>query len=85
MKEIKRVYKNAGRKISFSSSATFMVWILRLPQNNWKSELRWLEGEETIYFGNLLEMIMLLQEALEKQGVYDPNQSFRSWDPQKKI
>ncbi len=59
--------------------ANFVIKIFNCRQNNWKGEIRWLNGRDHIYFRSLLEMVMLLQEALEQQGLHDQADSFRSW------
>ncbi len=63
-----------------TGGATFIIRVLNCKQNNWKGEIRWLDGKDTIYFRSLLEMVILLQEALEKQGLHCSEDDFRSWD-----
>ena len=64
---------------------SFIVRILNCQQNNWKGEIRWLDGQDTVYFRSLLEMIMLIQEALEKQNIHAEVDDFRSWIKMEKI
>ncbi len=59
--------------------ASFIVRILNCQQNNWKGEIRWLDGKGNVYFRSLLEMVMLIQEALEKQDLHSEVDDFRSW------
>ncbi len=66
-----------------SRGATFIVRVLNCRQNNWKGEIRWLDGREAVYFRSFLEMVILLQEALEKQGLHCGEDDFRSWGLEK--
>ncbi len=57
----------------------FTVRILNCQQNNWKGEIKWLDGKETIHFRSLLELLMLIQGALEMQDLHREEDYFRSW------
>ncbi len=65
--------------------ASFIVRVLNCQQNNWKGEIRWLDGKETVYFRSLLEMIMLIQDALEKQDMQNEVDDFRFWTEVKEV
>jgi len=58
----------------------FLVRILFRQNATWMGEIHWLEGEKKLYFRSLLEMVMLMQEALERTGTPQAEYSFRTWD-----
>lgn len=75
MKKVGKVWRNKNL-----GGTTFIIRILKRTQNNWKGEIRWLEGRKTIAFRSLLEMILLLHEALEEQGLSARDCNLRSWE-----
>ena len=58
----------------------FLVRIIFRQNATWMGEIHWLNGEKKIYFRSLMEMIMLMQEALDQCGIPPAEYSFRTWD-----
>jgi hypothetical protein len=53
---------------------------LNLRQNaTWQGELYWVNADRRIHFRSLLEMVNLMQEAMEISGEPQAESAFRSW------
>ncbi len=51
--------------IHFGRVCSLSVRIFYCQNSTWQGELHWLEGEKSIRFRSLLELINLIQEAVE--------------------
>ena len=60
--------------------SAFLVRILFRQNATWMGEIHWLNGEKKLYFRSLLEMLMLMQEALDISGIPPAEYRFRSWE-----
>ena len=59
---------------------SFLVRIIFRQNNSIQGELCWLESDKTVRFRSFMEMAALMQEAMEKDGMAEADQKFRSWD-----
>ena len=74
----KAFHKSAGQE--------FFIRIMFRQHASWQGEICWMNGEKSLYFRSMLEMIMLLQEALDEAGVPEADYTFRSWkDKENKV
>jgi len=69
-----------GLKEARVGDSAFLVRIIFRQNATWMGEIHWLNGEKKIYFRSLMEMIMLMHEALEKSGIPPAEHSFRAWE-----
>jgi len=60
--------------------SAFLVRIIFRQNATWMGEIHWLNGEKKIYFRSLMEMIMLMQDALDTSGIPPAEYSFRTWE-----
>lgn len=60
--------------------SAFLVRIIFRQNATWMGEIHWLNGERKIYFRSLMEMIMLMHEALERSGIPPAEYRFRTWE-----
>lgn len=58
---------------------TFLVRIYFKQHANWQGTVQWLESGKTVPFRSVLELIALLNEAVEKNSP-DAGMGFRSWE-----
>ena len=65
-----------------SKGPTFFIRIHYRQNASWQGSIQWLEGNSTKFFRSHLEMIMLMQEAMEKTGSVEAECQFQSWDDQ---
>lgn len=78
--------QKSGRKISAPSKGpTFFIRIHYRQNATWQGSIQWLEGKSTKFFRSHLEMIMLMQEAIEKSGNGKAECEFQSWDEQEEV
>jgi len=59
---------------------SFLVQIKFRQNNCWQGTIHWLEGHKKHSFRSSLEMIMLINEALEKTEPTVKEQALRSWE-----
>ncbi|MBS3887190.1 MAG: hypothetical protein KGZ41_04440 [Dethiobacter sp.] len=57
----------------------FLIRIKFRRHNCWQGSIQWLEGQKILSFRSLLEMILLMHEALDKNEKAVDEQIFRSW------
>ena len=79
---IMREQKMSNTKVKhfkFSGDVTFSVRIHYRQNASYQGELYWVEKKQKINFRSLLEMIMLMQEALDMAEIPQADYSLRSW------
>jgi hypothetical protein len=59
---------------------SFLVQIKFRQNNCWQGTIQWLEGQKTCSFRSVLEMLRLMDEALEKTAAPEDRQDIRSWE-----
>ena len=65
----------------FSTNETaFLIRIFIRQNATWMGEIQWLEGEKKLYFRSMLEMITLMQKAMDINNAPQAEYSFRSWE-----
>lgn len=57
----------------------FLIRIIFRQNTTWMGEIHWLNAEKKLYFRSLMELIMLMQEALARSGVPKADYAFRTW------
>jgi hypothetical protein len=60
--------------------STFLVRIYFKQHANWQGTIQWLETNKTVPFRSVLELISLLNEAVEKDLTGSEGLGFRSWE-----
>lgn len=60
--------------------STFLIRIYFKQHANWQGTIQWLETNKTVSFRSVLELINLLNEAVEKNSPSDEGSGFRSWE-----
>jgi hypothetical protein len=77
-------FKNYKDKLG---TTDFLIKICFRQHTSWQGEIQWIISDskesKTIFFRSLLEMIFLMQEALEKDNKVKADFSFNSWDDNK--
>ena len=64
---------------------TFFIRINYQQNASWQGSVQWLEGKSTRFFRSHLELIMLMQEAVEKSGGTGSKIMFSSWEDAEEI
>lgn len=59
---------------------TFLIRIYFKQHANWQGTVQWLEANKTIPFRSVLELIALLNEAVEKISPENQGLDFRTWE-----
>ena len=65
--------------------ATFLVRVLFRQNASWQGSIQWLDGKASRPFRSLLEMILLINEALETTGGPDTVSEFRTWNEKEEV
>lgn len=60
--------------------SAFMVRVQYRQNSSWQGTIQWLEEKKTVQFRSLLEMTLLMNEALEKSGLTDESSECRTWE-----
>lgn len=60
--------------------STFLIRIHFKQNSNWQGTIQWLEMNKTIPFRSVLELIFLLNEAVEQTPSARGELDFRSWN-----
>jgi hypothetical protein len=63
-----------------TKKAEFFVRVLFRRNASWQGEVQWLEGEKTKSFRSVLELISLMQEAMEASGSPEADYTLRTWE-----
>ncbi len=74
--------EDSTKQISVGGT-TFLVRVIFRQNASWQGTVQWLEGKKTQHFRSLLELTLLLQEALEQtRGTAGAEEKieFRSWN-----
>lgn len=79
MDGIKKINQHIGFK-----DASFYIRILFRKSANWQGEIHWLDADKKKRFRSTLELVMLMQEALEEAGVPEADYTIRSWEDVKR-
>jgi len=59
---------------------SFLVQIKYRQNDCWQGTIQWLEGRKTRSFRSVLELILLINEALEKAEAGGDKPAIRSWE-----
>ena len=65
--------------IASSERPSFFIRILYRQHNSWQGEVQWLEAKRTRRFRSALELMVLIQEALDITGSPETSSRFRKW------
>lgn len=72
--------RKTGRKdLNKEGSTDFLIRIIFCKNVNWQGEVHWLETDKKRRFRSSLEMINLMQEAINEAGRPSADYTFRSW------
>jgi len=59
---------------------SFLIQIKFRQNHNWQGTIQWFEGQKKLPFRSLLEMIQLIDNALDKTSSAEDQQNRRTWD-----
>jgi hypothetical protein len=59
---------------------SFLIQIKFRENSCWQGTIQWLEGQKSCSFRSLLEMLRLMDEALERTTASEDKQEIRSWE-----
>ena len=72
--------KDAIQAIENIGGAEFLVKIAFRQNASWQGEIQWLNTGQKKCFRSFLELVMLMNQCLEKSGCTRSSYSFRSWE-----
>ncbi len=67
-------------KYSNLGSSDFLVKVLFRQNASWQGEVHWLEADKKQRFRSLLELMELLQEAMDEMGKPQQDYRFNTWE-----
>ncbi len=73
--------KDSGNTFSIGG-ATFLVRIQYRQNTSWQGTVQWLEEKKTCVFRSELELMMLINKAVEMSGLQGADNAFTSWGKQ---
>ena len=76
--------ENKHRKAAGKGGPTFFIRINFQQNASWQGSVQWLEGQSTRFFRSHLELMMLMQEAVDKSGGAE-KMVFNSWEDAEEI
>lgn len=71
---------NNNELVNKISNSNFLVRIHFKQNTNWQGIVHWLEHNKTVPFRSALELLFLLNEAVEQTNCSNDNPELRSWD-----
>lgn len=72
------------QKATAKGGPTFFIRINFQQNASWQGSVQWMEGQSTRFFRSHLELIMLMQEAVDKSGGTE-KMVFNSWEDAEEI
>lgn len=72
--------RQAEKYALHAKGQSFLIQIKFRQSNCWQGTIQWLEGRKARSFKSLLEMILLMNEALEKADTGDDKQETCTWE-----
>ncbi|MBS3943071.1 MAG: hypothetical protein KGZ32_02340 [Dethiobacter sp.] len=70
----------AANHVRHAKGQSFLIQIKFRQDSCWQGTIQWLEGKKTCSFRSLLEMLLLIDEALEKTAAPGEKRDSRSWE-----
>lgn len=77
--------QGAGKSSQAVGGSTFLVRIQFRQNATWQGTIQWLEQKKTVPFRSMLEMITLIQEALEEAQASGSEVRFLSWEDKEEV
>ena len=75
---------NTEQQISLGGS-TFLVRIQFQQNTSWQGTIQWLDGKQTKSFRSLLELILLINDTMEKSGSSEEGLGMRYWEDKEEV
>ena len=72
--------KPGNKKIWKNGSANFLIRIIYQNNTSWQGEVRRLDNNKKMNFRSLMELMMLMQEAVADADTPNAEYSIRSWN-----
>lgn len=75
--------ENRTDNYDYRIGSTDILIKIRFRQHaSWQGEIQWLESKKskTLFFRSLLELILLIQEAVEAEDRIEASYHFRTWE-----
>ena len=65
---------------STEEKPSFFIRILYRQNASWQGEVQWMEGQKTKRFRSALELLALIQEAMDIAGAPEAGNRYRRWE-----
>lgn len=75
--------KTSARSRGAPGGTNFLITIHHQQNQSWQGTIQWLDTQKTCHFRSELELLSLMQEAV--QAALPDDQSFRDWDDDARI
>ncbi len=72
-------YSGEGKHTCSVGGSTFLIRIHFKQNTNWQGTVQWVEINQTIPFRSLLELTLLMNEAVENTNYEEDERAYRSW------
>lgn len=71
--------KNHESTNNLGQKPTFFIRVLYCQNTSWQGEIQWMEGKKTKRFRSALELLTLIQEAVDSSQGLKVEYSLRTW------
>lgn len=75
----------SGETSGTVGGSTFLIRIQFQQNATWQGTIQWLDHKKTVPFRSMLEMITLIQEALEEAQASGSKARFLSWEDKEEV
>jgi len=65
--------------------STFLVRVQYRQNASWQGTIQWLDQKKTVPFRSMLEMIMLIQDALDQAEAAGHASKFATWENKEEV
>lgn len=65
--------------------STFLIRVQYRQNASWQGTIQWLDQKRTVPFRSMLEMMMLIQDALDQAGVAGDTPEFATWEDKEEV
>ena len=72
-------YSEQENEFRIPGGTNFLIRIQFRQNSTWQGTIQWLEENKTLPFRSVLEMLHLMEEAVENHAVQDRQRQLRTW------
>ena len=69
-----------AERTSIETSTSFLVKIKYRQNTSWQGTIQWLNGKQSRHFRSCLELMMLIEEALNSDGMKGKRIKYHTWE-----